>query len=40
MSTEPDNLVLQYLRRFDAKPDRVIDEMLARERIEAPGVAK
>jgi hypothetical protein len=26
MATEPDNI--QYLRRFDAKLDRVVDEML------------
>ncbi len=25
---EPDNLMLQYLRRFDEKLDRVVDEML------------
>ena len=28
MAAEPDNIVLQYLRRFDEKLDRVIDEML------------
>jgi archaellum component FlaC len=28
MATEPENIVLQYLRRFDEKLDRVIDEML------------
>jgi archaellum component FlaC len=28
MADEPDNLVLQYLRRFDEKLDRVVDEML------------
>jgi hypothetical protein len=28
MATEPDNIVLEYLRRFDAKLDRVVDEML------------
>jgi len=28
MATEPDNIVLQYLRRFDEKLDRVVDEML------------
>ena len=28
MATEPDNIVLQYLRRFDEKLDRVIDKML------------
>jgi archaellum component FlaC len=28
MATEPDNIVLQNLRRFDEKLDRVIDEML------------
>ena len=28
MADEPDNTVLQYLRRFDAKLDRVVDEML------------
>lgn len=28
MVTEPENIVLQYLRRFDEKLDRVIDEML------------
>ena len=28
MVDEPDNIVLQYLRRFDAKLDRVVDEML------------
>jgi predicted nuclease with TOPRIM domain len=27
MTDEPDNLVLQYLRRLDAKVDRVIDDM-------------
>ena len=27
MTTEPDNIVLQYLRRFDEKLDRVVDEM-------------
>ena len=25
--TEPDNLVLQYLRRIDGKVDRLIDDM-------------
>jgi hypothetical protein len=28
LATEPDNIVVQYLRRFDAKLDRVVDEML------------
>jgi hypothetical protein len=28
MADEPDNIVIQYLRRFDAKLDRVVDEML------------
>lgn len=28
MADEPDSVVLQYLRRFDAKLDRVVDEML------------
>ncbi|MFH1344420.1 MAG: hypothetical protein ABIL01_24965 [Pseudomonadota bacterium] len=28
MADEPDSIVLQYLRRFDAKLDRVVDEML------------
>jgi len=28
MAVEPENIVLQYLRRFDEKLDRVIDEML------------
>ena len=28
MATEPENAVLQYLRRSDEKLDRVIDEML------------
>ena len=28
MVDEPDNLILQYFRRFDAKLDRVVDEML------------
>ena len=28
MATDPENIVLQYLRRFDEKLDRVIDEML------------
>jgi hypothetical protein len=28
MADEPDNIVLQYLRPFDAKLDRVVDEML------------
>jgi hypothetical protein len=28
MADEPDNLILQYLRRFDQKLDRVVDEML------------
>ena len=28
MTDAPDNVVLQYLRRFDAKLDRVVDEML------------
>ena len=28
MATEPDKVVLQSLRRFDEKLDRVIDEML------------
>jgi archaellum component FlaC len=28
MASEPDNIVLQYLRRFDEKLDRVVDEML------------
>ena len=27
MATEPDSIVLVYLRRFDEKLDRVIDEM-------------
>ena len=27
MTDEPDNLVLQYLRRMDAKLDRVIDDV-------------
>ena len=27
MTSEPDNIVLQYLRRFDEKLDRVVDEM-------------
>jgi hypothetical protein len=28
MVDDPDNIILQYLRRFDAKLDRVVDEML------------
>jgi archaellum component FlaC len=28
MPTEPDNILLQYMRRFDEKLDRVVDEML------------
>ncbi|QQO17917.1 hypothetical protein JJB99_18185 [Bradyrhizobium diazoefficiens] len=28
MANEPDNIVPQYLRRFDEKLDRVVDEML------------
>jgi hypothetical protein len=28
MVDAPDNVVLQYLRRFDVKLDRVVDEML------------
>ncbi|MBH5397960.1 hypothetical protein HZZ13_09180 [Bradyrhizobium sp. CNPSo 4010] len=28
MTDQPDNIVLQYLRRFDEKLDRVVDEML------------
>ncbi|RXH14379.1 hypothetical protein [Bradyrhizobium guangzhouense] len=28
MANEPDNIVLQYLRRFDERLDRVVDEML------------
>src|SRR4051794_8512275 len=28
MADEPDHIVLVYLRRFDAKLDRVVDEML------------
>ena len=28
MAGEPENIVLQYLRRFDEKLDRVVDEML------------
>jgi archaellum component FlaC len=28
MVDEPDNIILQYLRRFDTKLDRVVDEML------------
>ena len=28
MANEPDNIVLQYMRRFDEKLDRVVDEML------------
>jgi hypothetical protein len=28
MTSETDNIVLQYLHRFDAKLDRVIDERL------------
>jgi archaellum component FlaC len=28
MADEPDNILLQYMRRFDEKLDRVIDEML------------
>ncbi len=27
MSGEPDNLVLQYLRRMDAKIDRIVDDV-------------
>ena len=27
MSDEPDNLILRYLRRLDAKLDRVIDDL-------------
>ena len=27
MTNQPDNIVLQYLRRFDEKLDRVVDEM-------------
>jgi archaellum component FlaC len=27
MAAEPDNIVLQYLRRFDEKLDRLVDEM-------------
>lgn len=28
MASEPDNILLQYMRRFDEKLDRVVDEML------------
>jgi len=28
MTDQPDNILLQYMRRFDEKLDRVIDEML------------
>jgi hypothetical protein len=28
MADQPDNILLQYMRRFDEKLDRVIDEML------------
>jgi archaellum component FlaC len=28
MADEPENIVLQYPRRFEAKLDRVVDEML------------
>ena len=28
MADEPDNILLQYMRRFDEKLDRVVDEML------------
>jgi archaellum component FlaC len=28
MATEPENLLLQYMRRFDEKLDRVVDEMI------------
>jgi hypothetical protein len=28
MASEPDNIVRQYLHRFDAKLDRVVDGML------------
>lgn len=28
MANEPDNILLQYMRRFDEKLDRVVDEML------------
>lgn len=28
MAIEPDNILLQYMRRFDEKLDRVVDEML------------
>jgi hypothetical protein len=28
MADEPDNILLQYMRRFDEKLDRIIDEML------------
>ena len=28
MADEPENILLQYMRRFDEKLDRVVDEML------------
>jgi archaellum component FlaC len=28
MADEPDSILLQYMRRFDEKLDRVVDEML------------
>jgi len=28
MTTEPENILLPYMRRFDEKLDRVVDEML------------
>ena len=28
MPSEPDNILLQYMRRFDEKLDRVVDEIL------------
>ncbi|HMM93012.1 hypothetical protein [Bradyrhizobium sp.] len=28
MAVEPDNILLQHMRRFDEKLDRVVDEML------------
>lgn len=28
MANEPDNILLQYMRRFDEKLDRIVDEML------------
>jgi hypothetical protein len=35
MADAPDNVVLQYLRRFDAKLDRVVDEIDVKVRLTA-----